>query len=144
VPAESGEGKGNFTKESAQQEWSQKFGVRDTTGWEQLLKTDLDRAAEALQYVVDNRNHFPQYNDSWVKDRYKELGKAKLKAEFGIADTGEFQQALKEGKMKDAKEWLQGVIEYHEQNDPIVAHYGATWDNWLRDRQGELEQVENK
>ncbi|NMB48265.1 hypothetical protein GYA13_02340 [Candidatus Kuenenbacteria bacterium] len=131
-------------KESAQAEWFEKFEVKTTADWKALLLTEPAKAKEALQYVIDNRDHFLQYNDGWVRDRHKELGKAKLKAEFGIADTGEFQQALKEGKIEGAKKWLEGVIRCHEQNDPIVGHYGATWDNWLRDREEELEQVENK
>ncbi|NMC51970.1 hypothetical protein GYA54_04630, partial [Candidatus Kuenenbacteria bacterium] len=56
-------------------EWFEKFGIRDTRDWRQLLEIDPAKAKEALQHVVDNREHFPQYDDNWVKDREKELDK---------------------------------------------------------------------
>ncbi|NMC51440.1 hypothetical protein GYA54_01780, partial [Candidatus Kuenenbacteria bacterium] len=57
------ENEGNFTKETAQAEWFEKFGIRDTRDWRQLLEIDPAKAKEALQHVVDNREHFPQYDD---------------------------------------------------------------------------------
>jgi len=105
--------------------------------------TDLANAKEALQYVINNREHFPQYNDNWVMDRKKELSRVELKAEFGIGDTSEFKKALEDGEKDKARNWLEGIIGYHETDPDKVAQYSATWDSWLRDRQAELAQAKN-
>ena len=76
--AETVEGK-KWTKETAQQEWFDKFQIRKTVNWQALLASDIDKAREALQHVTNNREHFPQYNDEWLTDRQRELAAAERK-----------------------------------------------------------------
>ena len=148
------------TKEEAQQELIEKFGIRKTSDFQSVLKQGkIELAEEWLAYIVENKESFPQYEatwDSWLNDRKGEIDLYKnLKADgslekmehrtkeeaqqelierFGMRKTSDFQLALQEGKVELAEEWLKYIVE-HKMSFP---QYLATWDNWLSDRQREL------
>jgi len=152
------------TKAEAQQELQDKFGMRDTPAFLSALeKGDTEQAKAWLQHIVDNRDDFPQYQDtwdSWVRDRQdeiafyeanpaskesqestvrtKEEAQKELEEKFGMRKTSDFQDALKSGKIKEAKAWLQYVVD----NKDAIPQYRHTWDRWLLDRQSEIEQAE--
>ncbi len=69
------------TKEEAQNELFEKFGLRKTSDFQNALLEGKIRIAEAwLQYIVDNRIAFPQYKltwSSWLRDREYEIAEAK-------------------------------------------------------------------
>src|SRR3989338_1289732 len=103
--AETVEGK-KWTKETAQQEWFDKFQIRKTIDWQGLLETDLEKARNALQYVIDNRDHFPQYDNGWMFDRKKELSQQEWFDKFQIRKTVNWQ-ALLASDIDKAREALQ-------------------------------------
>jgi len=44
--------------------------MRKTADFRQTLeKGKVKEAKEWLQYILDNRDQFPQYNDNWFEDR---------------------------------------------------------------------------
>lgn len=75
------EKKQNRTKEEAQQELIEKFGLRKTSDFQLALQQGKIELAEAwLDYIVGNKENFPQYKatwDSWLEDRRRELLDAK-------------------------------------------------------------------
>jgi hypothetical protein len=147
------------TKEGAQQELIEKFGLRKTSDFKLALQQGkIELAEEWLNYIVENKENFPQYEatwDSWLSDRQKEIdlykdlksdgslekmdhrtkeaSQAELREKFGFADTKGFRNALKSDVSK-AEEWLNYIVE----NKLSFPQYLATWDNWLSDRQQEL------
>jgi hypothetical protein len=151
------------TKEEAQQELIEKFGIRKTSDFQAALQQGkIELAEEWLNYIVDNKESFPQYEatwNSWLADRqqdikvYRELkasgelekmehrtkeeAQQELIEKFGIRKTSDFQITLQQGKIELAKEWLNYVIE----NKLRFPQYLATWDNWLSDRQRELAEA---
>ncbi len=69
------------TKEEAQAELREKFGFADTKGFRSALKSDVSKAEEWLNYIVENKLSFPQYLatwDNWLSDRQQELAEAKI------------------------------------------------------------------
>ena len=151
--------KNKRTKEEAQTELIERFGLRKTSDFQaSLRKGDIELAEKWLNYIEDNRADFPQYEatwESWLSDRqtdiktYRELAQdgslekmehrtkeeaqAELKEKFGFADTKGFRSALK-NDLDNAEDWLNYIVE----NKLSFPQYLATWDNWLNDRQAEL------
>lgn len=147
------------TKEEAQQELIEKFEMRKTSDFLLALQRGkIESAEEWLNYIVENKENFPQYEatwESWLSDRqtdiktYRELAQdgslekmehrtkeeaqAELKEKFGFADTKGFRSALK-NDLDNAEDWLNYIVE----NKLSFPQYLATWDNWLNDRQAEL------
>lgn len=148
------------TKEEAQQELIEKFGLRKTSDFQSALQQGkIELAEDWLNYIVENKESFPQYQatwDSWLKDRqqeielYKQLkdsgslekisprskeeAQQELIEKFGLRKTSDFQSALQQGKIELAEAWLTYVVE----NKLSFPQYLATWDSWLSDRQREL------
>jgi len=150
------------TKEEAQQELIEKFGLRKTSDFQLALQQGkIELADEWLNYIVENKESFPQYAstwDSWLSDRQKDIelyknlkddgslekmehrtkeeAQAELKEKFGFADTKGFRNAL-QNDIQTAEKWLNYIVE----NKMSFPQYLATWDNWLNDRQGELAEA---
>jgi hypothetical protein len=148
------------TKEDAQQELIEKFGLRKTSDFQLALqKGEIELAEEWLNYIVGNKENFPQYKstwDAWLSDRQKDIelykrfrddgslgnmefrtkeeAQAELQKKFGFADTKGFRNALKQEDISRAEEWLNYIVE----NKLSFPQYLATWDSWLKDRQQEL------
>jgi len=148
------------TKEEAQQELMEKFGLRETSDFQSALQQGkIELAEEWLNYIVENKGNFPQYTatwDSWLYDRQKDIevykqlksdgslekmehrtkeeAQAELREKFGFCDTEGFRKALKSGGIAAAESWLNYIVE----NKLRFPQYLATWDRWLRDRQREL------
>ena len=126
------------TKEAAQQELQEKFGITDTAAFRQALEQgDIETAKKWLEYITDNKEKFPQYQDTWdnwSKDRKQEISQQELSEQFGMRKTSDFRQALEEGKIKEAEEWLQHILNNRDQ----FPQYN---DSWFEDRQKELERV---
>lgn len=151
------------TKEEAQQELAEKFGLRKTSDFQSALQRgEIELAEQWLNYIVENRKNFPQYVatwDSWLRDRREELTVYKqLKSEgvletmehrtkeeaqkelvekFGLRKTSDFRSALQQGQVELAEQWLNHIVE----NKLRFPQYLATWDSWLRDRQRELAEA---
>lgn len=150
------------TKEEAQQELIEKFGLKKTSDFQLALQQGKIELAEAwLNHIVENKESFPQYMptwDSWLSDRQKEIelykklkndgslekmehrtkeeAQTELKEKFGFADTAGFRRALRDNT-KTAEEWLNYIVE----NKMRFPQYLATWDNWLNDRRAELAET---
>lgn len=150
------------TKEEAQQELIEKFGLRKTSDFQLALQQGkIELAQEWLNYIVENKESFPQYEStwgSWLSDRQKDIelyrslkedgslekmehrtkeeAQAELKEKFGFADTKGFRNAL-QNDVQAAEQWLNYIVE----NKLSFPQYLATWDNWLSDRQRELAEV---
>lgn len=150
------------TKEEAQQELIEKFGLRKTSDFQLALQQDkIELAEEWLNYIVENKKSFPQYEatwDSWLNDRQKEVelykslkddgslekmehrtkeeAQAELKEKFGFADTKGFRNTL-QNDVQIAENWLNYIVE----NKMRFPQYLATWDSWLSDRQRELAEA---
>lgn len=126
------------TKKTAQQELHKKFGIINTAAFREALQQgNTNTAKEWLQYIVNNQEKFPQYQatwDNWLKDRWQEISQQELFDKFGMRKTNDFCQAIREGKVNKAKEWLQYIIDNRDQ----FPQYN---DSWLEDRQKELEQA---
>lgn len=64
------------TKEEAQQELMEKFGLRETSDFQSALQQGkIELAEEWLNYIVENKESFPQYAatwSSWLDDRQKD------------------------------------------------------------------------
>ncbi|PKM87992.1 hypothetical protein CVU83_02310 [Candidatus Falkowbacteria bacterium HGW-Falkowbacteria-2] len=151
------------TKEEAQQELIEKFGLRKTSDFLLALQQGkIELAEEWLNYIVENKDSFPQYEstwDSWLSDRQKDIevyknlkndgslekmehrtkeeAQQELIEKFGMRKTSDFQLALKQGKIELAEEWLNYVIN----NKMRFPQYIPTWDSWLKDRQNELAEA---
>ena len=147
------------TKEEAQQELIEKFGLRKTSDFQLALQQGkIELAGEWLNYIAENKESFPQYAstwDSWLGDRQKDIelykslkndgalekmehrskeeAQAELKEKFGFADTKGFKNAL-QNDIQTAAMWLNYIVE----NKMSFPQYLATWDSWLHDRQKEL------
>lgn len=148
------------TKEEAQDELIEKFGLRKTSDFQVALRQgNLELAKNWLNYIVENRVNFPQYEttwDSWLADREndiliyqeiknsgkqenleirsKEEAQQELIKKFGMRKTSDFQEALKRGEFDLAEEWLNYIIE----NKMQFPQYLASWDSWLADRRREI------
>ncbi|OIO48956.1 MAG: hypothetical protein AUJ34_02060 [Parcubacteria group bacterium CG1_02_41_12] len=72
--------------------------------------------------------------------RSKEETQQELREKFGMANTGEFRVALKQGNIEQAKAWLAHIAE-HQDDFP---QYHDTWDSWYMDRKKEITQQELK
>jgi hypothetical protein len=151
------------TKEEAQQELLEKFGLKKTSDFQSALRQgEIELAEKWLNHIVENREYFPQYEatwDSWLSDRqeeiklYKQLkddgslesmkhrtkedAQAELREKFGFADTQGFRNALKQGEAVKAEEWLNYIVE----NKLNFPQYLASWERWLSDRQKELAEA---
>jgi len=147
------------SKEDAQQELIEKFGLRKTSDFQLALQQGkIELAEEWLNYIVDNKDSFPQYEatwDNWLSDRQQEIklyrslksdgslekmehrtkeeAQAELREKFGFAHTKGFRNALKTD-VSVAEEWLNYIVT----NKLSFPQYLATWDNWLADRHREL------
>ena len=150
------------TKEEAQQELIEKFGLRKTSDFQLALQQGkIELAEEWLSYIVENKDSFPQYAstwNSWLNDRQQEIelykslkndgslekmehrtkeeAQAELKEKFGFADTKGFRNAL-QNDVQVAEKWLNYIVG----NKMSFPQYLATWDNWLNDRQRELAEA---
>ena len=151
------------TKEEAQQELREKFGMPKTSDFQAILKSgQIEKAEEWLQYIVDHKENFPQYHDtwdSWLSDRRREITEVKadpgqeviptrskeeakkdLQDQFGFDDTNGFRASLAKGAFAQAERWLN----YIEASPSDFPQYLATRSSWLRDRKKELEQAKGK
>ncbi|NTU99052.1 hypothetical protein HGA64_03545 [Candidatus Falkowbacteria bacterium] len=151
------------TKEEAQQELREKFGMPKTSDFQAALRNgQVEKAEEWLQYIIDHKDRFPQYHanwDGWVSDRRREIAEAKtnpgqeaiptrskeeakkdLLDQFGFDDSGGFRTCLANGDVERAEKWLS----YIEANPNDFPQYLATWSSWLRDRKKELERAKGK
>ena len=153
------------TKEEAQAELIEKFGMRKTSDFQEALKKgEIEKAEEWLAYVVENRENFPQYESTWnswyadrvadiklysalkadgdlekVSARTKEEAQAELIEKFGFRDTAGFRATLSSGETKKAENWLDYIVA----NKFSFPQYLSTWDNWLADRKRELEEAKS-
>jgi hypothetical protein len=147
------------TKEEAQAELIEKFNLRKTSDFQVALqKGEINLAQSWLNYIVENRESFPQYEptwDNWLSDRQNEItlyeslkndgslekmehrskeeAQAELKEKFGFADTKGFRKAL-QNDIETAEQWLNYIVD----NKLSFPQYLSTWDSWLADRQQEL------
>ncbi len=154
------------TKEEAQAELIEKFGLRKTLDFQSALQQgQIELAASWLEYIINNQEKFPQYQatwDSWLSDRQQELkmyqklqsagllekmeqhskeeAQAELIEKFGLRKTSDFQTALRQGQIELAASWL----EYIQKNKMRFPQYLMTWDSWLSDRQQELLTAQEK
>lgn len=150
------------TKEEAQQELIEKFGLRKTADFQLALQEGkFDLAEEWLNYIMENKVDFPQYAatwDAWLDDRQKDIelykklaaegvleniehrskeaAQAELIKKFGFANTKGFREAL-QNDIETATKWLNYIVA----NKLRFPQYLATWDNWLKDRQRELAEA---
>ena len=162
---EAGVEKVKRTKEEAQNELMEKFGMRKTSDFQiALRKGEIEKVEECLAYIVENLEAFPQYQEtftSWYADRKSEIdmyrglkdsgdleklserskeeAQAELKTMFGYGDTRGFRNDLANGNIDNAKNWLNHITS----NKLSFPQYLATWDNWLADRERELEEAGN-
>ncbi len=153
------------TKETAREKLFEKFKMKDTSNFRSALQAgEIEKATEWLNYIIDNKDDFPQYQadwDNWLKDRQKEIEiyqelkdngtlekiKPRTKEEaqlelikmFNFGDTTGFRSALAKGEVELAEKWLDHIIT----NKDNFPQYQANWDNWLRDRQRELARAKN-
>jgi hypothetical protein len=137
--------------------------LRKTSDFQLALQQGkIELAEEWLNYIVENKESFPQYAstwDSWLSDRQKDIelykslkgdgslekmehrtketAQAELIEKFGFGDTKGFRNALQEGKIELAERWLNYIVE----NKMSFPQYLAAWDNWLSDRQRELAEA---
>ena len=151
------------TKEEAQQELLEKFGLKKTSDFQSALRQgEIELAEKWLNHIVENKDQFPQYEatwDSWLNDRQEEIklygqlkndgslesmkhrtkedAQAELREKFGFADTQGFRNALKQGEAVKAEEWLNYIVE----NKLSFPQYLASWERWLSDRQKELAEA---
>lgn len=151
------------TKAEAQAELLERFGFKDTAGFQSSLRRgDFEVAESWLQYIVDNKDNFPQYHntwDSWLADRqqgilaYKQLqaqgqlenipqrskveAQAELLENFGFMDTKGYRMMLRSREVELAEKWLT----YIKDNKLNFPQYLDTWDNWLADRERELAEA---
>lgn len=151
------------TKEEAQQELLEKFGLRKTADFQLVLQQGKIEVAEKwLNYIVENKESFPQYEanwDAWLSDRQKEItlytqlkgegilekmtprtkqeAQTELQEKFGFADTKGFRGAIKQNNTSQAQAWLNYIVE----NKMRFPQYLANWDRWLSDRQKELTET---
>lgn len=76
------------TKEKTQQELQEKFGITDTAAFRKAIEQgDVETAKKWLQYIIDNKERFPQYQDTWdnwLKDRKQEIAQQELFEQFGM------------------------------------------------------------
>ena len=72
--------------------------------------------------------------------RTKQEAQDELEKRFGIRKTSNFQDALNNGKIKNAQEWLQYIVD----NKIAFPQYKMSWDSWLSDRENELANAKNK
>ena len=101
-----------------------------------LQKGKIELAKEWLNYIVENKENFPQYEviwDSWLTDRQKEIelyqqlknlgllqemkhrtkeeAQDELERKFGFRDTKGFRFAIEQGDINTAKNWLNYIVE---------------------------------
>jgi len=169
---EKGETKILRTKEEGQQELAERFGMRNTSEFQLALqKGEVVKAEAWLQYIVDNKDNFPEYWqygnwDSWLADRQKdiEIYKDFWDRKAAGQETREIVPRTKEeaqaelverfgmAKTSDFRNALKaGDIEkakvwlqYIIDNKDTFPQYQATWGKWLADRQREIEEAESK
>lgn len=71
------------SKEEAQKELVEKFGMAKTSDFRDVLKRgEIEKAKAWLQYIIDNKNSFPQYLaswDKWLADRQREIAEVEGK-----------------------------------------------------------------
>ncbi len=151
------------TKEEAQKKLIEKFGLRKTSDFQTALQQGkIELAQEWLNYIVENKESFPQYEATWhnwlgdrqqemqlykslkasgdlekMAHRTKEEAQAELKEKFGFADTKGFRNALLQGDVVKAENWLNYIVD----NKLSFPQYLSTWDNWLSDCQRELAEA---
>ncbi len=136
----------------------EKFGMPKTADFKKaLFEKNFNKTKEWLEYIENNKKHFPQYNDSWFRDRHSEIQVAEqnpdrvwnpsqtkeeaqefLRNKFGIETTKDFRNTL-ESDLTKAEEWLNYIID----NSNDFPQYHATWDNWVEDRKSELEKAKS-
>lgn len=153
------------TKEQAQQELQEKFGMKKTSDFQNALrKGDIAQAKEWLQYIEEHRTDFLQYKntwDSWHRDRVNEIAtyetmlasgelkegesartkeeaQKELKEKFGMKDTAEFRKTLAKGEIEKCKEWLKHIAD----NKFQFPQYLGTWNSWYADREEEIKKAE--
>lgn len=151
------------TKEEAQAELIERFNMRKTSDFQTALqKGEIDLAKEWLNYIIENKENFPQYEatwNNWLTDRQNEIilyenlknngslekmthrskeeAQAELIEKFNLRKTSDFQAAIKEGKIELAENWLNYIVK----NKLSFPQYLSTWDNWLADRQREIDEA---
>ena len=161
--------KNKRTKEEAQTELIERFGLRKTSDFQaSLRKGDIELAEKWLNYIEDNRADFPQYEatwDSWLSDRQGEIELySKLKDDgdlekIDLSQTKETAQARLVEKFGDDKlemrktsdfrkaleegkiELAEAWLNYVVENKMSFPQYLSTWDSWLSDRQEELAEA---
>ncbi len=71
------------TKEEAQQELREKFGMANTSEFRLALREGkIDEAEQWLRYIEDHKEDFPQYHrtwDKWLADRQREIAEVEGK-----------------------------------------------------------------
>ncbi len=86
-----------------------------------------------------SENSFINKQKSEKTKRTKEEAQQELIEKFELRKTSDFQLALQQGKIELAEEWLNYIVE----NKMSFPQYLATWDNWLNDRQRDIELYKN-
>ena len=150
------------TKEDAQRELMERFGLKKTSDFQLALQQGkIELAKEWLNYIIANQAAFPQYAetwDSWLNDRQREItlygqmkeegsleknalrtkeeARADLLEKFGFADTKGFRETLLTN-LPMAEKWLEHIVA----NKMSFPQYLASWDRWLSDRQTELSKA---
>lgn len=139
------------TKEGAQKELFEKFGLRKTSDFQLALKDNIELVETVLDYIEGEKNkdqnNFPQYDGRWLKIRRdeielfktfrstgdlekielrsKEEQEKELKDIFGFANTEGFLNILK-SDIEKGKEF----VAYITENKFRFTKYLATFDEW--------------
>lgn len=84
---------------------------------------------------IDSFTNQQKKEEKMETKRTKEEAQQELIEKFGLRKTSDFQLSLQQGKVELAEEWLNYIVE----NKESFPQYEATWNNWLNDRQKEIE-----
>ena len=120
-----------------------------------LANGNFEKCQAWVEKVENNRSDFPQYNDSWLSDRHRELSsyrqlasegkletlpqrtkeeaQLELIRKFGFADTAGFRKEIAKGNIELAREWYTYIIDN-------IEHFPQYFMNqrWQEDRKREL------
>jgi hypothetical protein len=122
-----------------------------------LTEGNFAKCQAWVEKVEANRKDFPQYDDSWLADRHREIisyrqlaregklesvprrtkeeAQLELIRRFGFADTDGFRKEIAKGNRALAREWYEYIIDN-------IEHFPQYYMNqrWQDDRKRELGQ----
>lgn len=88
--------------------------------------------------TLENKNTNSE-EQNMEKIRTKQEAQEDLFERFKMSTTSDFQEALMEGRIEEAEEWLRHIVD----NQDDFPQYQATWDSWLADRKTEIEMTKD-